>query len=64
LIKEIPDDFFQPGREAGLGKRVEKIVDARLVRDKVPIGRKLRVQLIQSLMTDIASAQKERFGLG
>jgi hypothetical protein len=63
LVREIPDDLFQPGHEAELGKRVEGIVDARLVRDKVPIGRKLRIQLIESLMTDISLAKKERFAL-
>jgi hypothetical protein len=63
LLKGISDEFFQPGREAELGRRVEQIVDARLIRDKVPIGRKLRIQFIESLIADIAAAQKERFGL-
>jgi hypothetical protein len=63
FVKEIPDDLFQPGHEAELGKRIVQIVDARLVSDKVPIGRRLRLDLIDSIMTDIVSAQKERLGL-
>jgi len=63
LLKGVPDDLFQPGREQELGKRVVEIVDARLIKDKVPIGRQLRVYLITSLMADITASQKERFGL-
>ena len=63
LVETISDNLFLPGRERELGQRVMQVVDARLIADKVPIGRKLRVKLIESLMADIERARKERFEL-
>ncbi len=62
MAREIPDELFQPFREADLHRRVESIVDAWLVRDKVPIGRQLRLALLKSIFADIAQASRERFG--
>jgi hypothetical protein len=62
LALRLPDDLFQPGREQELERSIEQIVDMRLTADKVPIGRQLRIRLIESLMADVARASKERFG--
>jgi len=62
LIREIPDELFQPPREAELKNRVMKIVDAWLVQNRVPIGRQLRLKLLESIFADIARASRERFG--
>jgi hypothetical protein len=62
LIRDVPDEFFQPGQESHLRRRVMEVVDLRLVRDKVPIGRQLRVALLESIMADIERVAKERSG--
>ena len=62
LIREIPDELFRPGRVEELKARVIEIVDARLIRDKVPIGRQLRLRMIESLLADIERGGRERFG--
>ena len=61
FLNEIPDDYFQPGHEEELKKRVIEIIDACLVRDKVPIGRQLRLRFIESVMADITAGRKRFF---
>jgi Trp operon repressor len=62
MARAIPDELFQPSREAELKRRVETIVDAWLIRDKVPIGRQLRIKLLESILADIARGSRERWG--
>ena len=62
MAREIPDELFHPSHEAEMKRRVEAIVDAWLVRDKVPIGRQLRLALLKSILADIAQVSRERFG--
>jgi hypothetical protein len=64
LVREIPDEAFHSGHEQELGRCVERIVDARLIADKVPIGRQLRVKLIESILEDIQRGGRERFSGG
>jgi len=62
LINDVPDEFFELGREAELSRRVMEVIDARLNSDKIPIGRQLRLRLIESIMADISRAREERSG--
>jgi hypothetical protein len=64
LVREIPDEALQSGHEAELGRCVERIVDARLIADKIPIGRQLRKKLIESILADIQRGGRELFSGG
>jgi len=64
LIREIPDAALHSGHEAELGRCVERIVDARLIADKVPIGRQGRKRVIESILQDIQRGGRERFSGG
>lgn len=62
LTQEIPEVLFKLERESELKKKVVEILDVWLVREKVPIGRQLRLKLLDSILADIARASRERFG--
>ncbi len=62
LARELPDELLQPTREAEMKQRVTIIIDAWLTQNKVPIGRQLRLKLLESIFADIARATRERFG--
>jgi hypothetical protein len=62
FVREISEELFQPARGAELKQRVEQIVDAWLVREQVPIGRQLRLALLQSIFADMERVQRERSG--
>jgi hypothetical protein len=59
LAREIPEQAFRPGQEAELRRCVERIVDARLIADKVPIGRQGRKKIIDSILADIGQGGRE-----
>ena len=64
LIREIPHAVLHPGHEAELGRCVERIVDARLIADQVPIGRQGRKKVIESILEDIQRGGRELFSGG
>jgi hypothetical protein len=64
LVREIPDEALHAGHEQELECCVQRIVDARLIADKVPIGRQLRLKLIESILEDIQRGGRERFAGG
>jgi hypothetical protein len=53
LAREIPADLLRYGHEAELKQRVGNILDDWLKREKVPIGRQLRLKLLESITADL-----------
>ena len=62
LVQRLPDALFQRGSENELKRRIVEIVDERLTADQVPIGRQLRLKLIESIWADIERATNGRLG--
>jgi hypothetical protein len=60
LVRDIPGKLFEAGQEEVLKKRVAEIVDEYLRRDKIPIGRQLRLKLLESIFADIERARRDQ----
>ena len=64
LAHQIPAEALRPGHEAELEHCLERLVDARLIANQIPVGRQGRKRLIELICADIQSADRERFAGG
>jgi aspartyl-tRNA synthetase len=58
LIQKIEPNLTEKGNEAALKSRIEELVDERLVADKVPIGRQLRIKLLNDIVERLVDAPR------